>query len=75
MDENFEQVVDLYFQVFQGKPDIGKLHSLVKFFGISSIIATLEYFTIFPPKLKEGKNYNPYGLIWICTKNPELWML
>ena len=63
----------LFEQTFGYYPDETRFSSLINSLTEETLIKILEYLIIFPPKLKEGKNNNPYGLIWHIAKNSEYW--
>ena len=61
----------LFERIFGYYPDETRFSSLISSLGDEALTKVLEYLVIFPPKLKEGKNNNPYGLIWHITKNSD----
>ena len=63
----------LFKQTFGYRPDETRFTSLVNSLTEETLTKVLEYLVIFPPKLKEGKNNNPYGLIWHIAKNSDYW--
>jgi hypothetical protein len=63
----------LFKIAFGCNPDELKFGSLTNSLGEETVTKVLDYLVIFPPKLKEGKNNNPYGLIWHISKTSNYW--
>jgi hypothetical protein len=68
-----EDCWELFETAFGHEPDVTKFISLLDILGNKDVTQALEYLQIFPPKLKEGKNNNPYGLIFYMIKNENYW--